>query len=106
MYGLLKIKRNIEGTSPLKKYLKFGCLFRLEIIGQHLPINCSKIGHSYEASSFVFSQQKFFLGSFKIGKLFGNFGLIRDSTNRFHTSSEKMILFSRITDESEIFRDC
>ena len=38
-----------ERTSPLKKCPKFDGLSREEIIGQHFPINCSKIGHSYEA---------------------------------------------------------
>ena len=38
-----------EGKSSLKKSLDFDGLIVLEKIGQHIPFNCFKIGHSYEA---------------------------------------------------------
>ena len=38
-----------EGKSSLKISLDFDGLVGLEKIGQHIPFNYSKIGHSYEA---------------------------------------------------------
>ena len=38
-----------EGKSSLKISLDFDGLTGLEKIGQHIPFNYSKIGHSYEA---------------------------------------------------------
>ena len=39
----------LVGKSPLEKNLNFDGLSRQETYGQHFPMNCSKIGHSYEA---------------------------------------------------------
>ena len=36
-----------DSKSPLKKCLYFDGLSRQKTIGQHFPMNCSKIGHSY-----------------------------------------------------------
>ena len=35
------------------------CLDMKEPIGQHFPMNCSKIGHSYEAFTYLFSRNTF-----------------------------------------------
>ena len=39
----------LEGSSPLNKCLNFDGLSNEKTIGQYFPMNCSKIGHSYEA---------------------------------------------------------
>ena len=48
-----------EGNSPLRKCLNFDGLPSQETIGQHFPTYCSKIGHSYEAFTYLFSQNIF-----------------------------------------------
>ena len=48
-----------EGSSPLKKCLNFDGLSRQETIGQHFPMYCSTIGHSYEALAYLFGQNIF-----------------------------------------------
>ena len=35
------------------------CLDMKETIGQHFPMNCSNIGHSYEAFTYLFSRNTF-----------------------------------------------
>ena len=47
------------GNSPLRKCLNFDGSPRQETIGQHFPMYCSKIGHSYEAFTYLFSQNIF-----------------------------------------------
>ena len=77
-----------EGESMLKKCRNFDGLSRQETIGQHFPMKCSKIGHSYESFTYLFAGDNFIrhLSADKnspvdLWKLAvtGKFGLIRDS---------------------------
>ena len=43
-----------EVKSALKKRLNFDGLSIQETIGQHFPMNCSKIGHTCEAFTYLF----------------------------------------------------
>ena len=45
-----------EGKSPLKRCLHFDGLYRQETIGQHFPMNCSKIGHPYAELTYLFGR--------------------------------------------------
>ena len=40
------------------------CLDMKEKIGQHIPMNCLKIGHSYKAFTYLFGQNTFIRLSF------------------------------------------
>ena len=48
-----------EGKSPLKECLNLDGLSRQETIGQHFPMNCPKIGHSYEAFTYLLGRNIF-----------------------------------------------
>ena len=95
----------------MKKFLGFDGLSRQKN-GQHFSMNNSKFGHSYEAftnlfgrnTSFVFSQLNYRVDLFNLA-ITGNFGLIRDSTNKFLTGFGRVNSL-RIMDLSEVYCDC
>ena len=48
-----------KDKSPLRKCLNFDGLPRQETIGQHFSMNCPKIGHSYQAFTYLFGRNIF-----------------------------------------------
>ena len=56
----------LEDKSPLKKCLNFESPSRQKIIGQRFPIICSKIGHIYEACTYIPAWPKYLHSSFSL----------------------------------------
>ena len=54
--AILLVLSNVIGKRP---DLYFDGLCDKENIGQHFPVNCSDIGHSYEAFTYLFGRKSF-----------------------------------------------